>query len=424
MLEIWCYASIAYLPVAVSASVVYAADEQQHISLTLDQAIVNVLEQNPQLRAADFEAKAAAARIRAARLTPAFQTSIELENFGGSGILSGTDALESTLSLSKVLELGDKAKLRGDVAQNKAMILRNEQDAMRLDLLADTTRRFLQIVTDQERLVIAQDSLALAERTHSFVELRVNAGKLPDVELQRARIVLVKKELELEHARHTLTTSRLKLATLWGETQTQFSTADANLFDIRQAEPFETLVQLLERNPDLVRFATENRLAETRIQLARSRKKADIEIAGGVRHFNLTDDTGLVMSLNIPLGNTSRAAPKVEEAEMTSLRNPYELEQRRLELYATLFEVHQELKHAIEAVSTYSNTIIPLAESTLKDYEKGYAAGRYSLLELNVAQRILLDSKLESVIAAADYHRYRIEIDRLTGAGLTTGANP
>jgi len=408
----------------VSASVVYAADEDSHIGLTLDQAIVNVLEQNPQLIAADFEAKAAAARIRDARLTPAFQTSIQLEDFGGSGILSGTDALQSTLSLSKVLELGDKARLRGDVAQNKAMILRNEQDAMRLDLLADTTRRFLQIVTDQERLVIAQESLALAERTHSFVELRVNAGKLPNVELQRARIVSVKKELELEHARHKLTTSRLKLATLWGETQTQFSTADANLFDIRQAEPFETLVQLLERNPDLVRFATENRLAETRIQLARSRKKANIEIAGGVRHINLTDDTGLVMSLNIPFGNTTRAAPKVEEAEMTSLRNPYDLEQRRLELYATLFEVHQELIHAIEAVSTYSNTIIPLAESTLKDYEKGYAAGRYSLLELNVAQRILLDSKLEHVIAAGDYHRYRIEIDRLTGAGLTTGANP
>jgi cobalt-zinc-cadmium efflux system outer membrane protein len=408
----------------VSASVVYAADEEQYMSLTLDQAIVNVLEHNPQLIVADFEAKAAAARIRAARLTPAFQTSIQLENFGGSGIFSGTDVLESTLSLSKVLELGDKANLRGDVAQNKAMILRNEQDAMRLDLLADTTKRFLQIVTDQERLVIAQDSLELAERTYNFIELRVKAGKLPDVELARARIVLAKKELELEHARHTLTSSRMKLATLWGQTQTQFSAADADLFDIEQAEPFETLVQLLERNPDLVRFATESRLAETRIQLASSRQKADIEIAGGLRHFNLTDDTGLVMSVNIPLGNKTRAAPKVEEAEMTSRRNRYDLEQRRLELYATLFEVHQELMHAIEAESTYRKTIIPLAESTLKDYEKGYSAGRYSLLELNVAQRILLDSRLEHVNAAADYHRYRIEIDRLTGAGLTTGVNP
>jgi len=407
-----------------SVSAAFAADEDPHISLTLDQAIVNVLEHNPQLKAADYEAKAAAARIRTARLTPAFKTSIELENFGGNGILSGSNLLESTLSLSKVLELGDKAKLRGDVAQNKAMILRNEQDAMRLDLLAETTRSFLQVITDQELLAIAQDSLALAERTHDFVELRVDAGKLPNAELKRVKIALVRKQLEIKHARHALASSRLKLVTLWGETQTQFTSAEADLFDIEPAEPFEALVRLLERNPDLVRFATESRLVRTRIQLARSRNKADIEIAGGVRHFNLTDDTGLVMSLNIPLGNRSRAAPKIEEAEMTSLRNPYDLEQRRLELYATLYEVHQELNHAIDAVSTYRNTIIPLAESALQDYGKGYAAGRYSLLELNVAQRTLLDSRLESVMAAADHHRYRIEIDRLTGAGLSTGVSP
>lgn len=410
--------------VLFTVSVAFAADDTARIGLTLDQAIVNVLEHNPQLKAADFEAKAAAARIRDARLKPAFRTSLEFENFGGSGVLGGGDALESTLSLSKVLELGDKARLRGDVAQNKAMILRNEQDAKRLDLLAETTRRFIQIITDQELLILAQDSLDFAERTHDFVELRVKAGKLPNAELRRVKIALVRKELEIEHARHTLASSRLKLVTLWGETQTQFTSAEASLFDIEHVVPFETLVQLLQRNPDLVWYATESRLARTRIQLARTRNKADIEIAGGLRHFNLADATALVMSLKIPLGNKSRAAPKVEEVEMMSQGNPYNLEQRRLELYATLFEVHQELNHAIAAVSTYRETIIPLAESALQDYEKGYAAGRYSLLELNVAQRTLLDSRLESVMAAADYHRYRIEIDRLTGAGLSTGVSP
>jgi cobalt-zinc-cadmium efflux system outer membrane protein len=213
----------------------------------------------------------------------------------------------------------------------------------------------------------------------------------------------------------------LKLVTLWGERQADFTFAKADLFEIEAPAPFESLVQLLERNPDLVRFATEKRLAETRIQLARSRRKADIEIAGGLRHFNLTDDTGLVVSLDIPLGSRSRAVPKVEEAEQLSLRNPYDLEQRHLELHATLFEVHQEISHAIDAVSTYRETIIPLSESALKDYDKGYSAGRYSLLELFVAQRTLLDSRLEAVMSAADYHRYRIEIDRLTGAGLSTG---
>jgi cobalt-zinc-cadmium efflux system outer membrane protein len=408
----------------IPLSTAFAAGEITEQILTLDQAIINVLEHNPMLRAADYEAKAAAARIRTAQLKPALQTSLEFENFAGSGILSGTDKLESTLSLSKVLELGDKARLRGDVAQNKAMLLRNEQDARRLDLLAETTKRFIQVVSDQARLAIAHDSLALAERTHDFIELRVNAGKLPNAELQRARIVSAREALGIEHARHALATSRLKLATLWGETRVDFTTVGADLFDIEPEASFESSAQLLERNPDLVRFATESRLAQTQVQLAKARKKADFEIAGGLRHFNLTDDAGLVASFKIPWGSRSRAAPRVEEAEMTGMRRPYELEQRRLELHATLFEVHQELRHAIEEVTVYRKNIIPLAESVLEDLEKGYATGRYSLLELNVAQRTLLDAKLESVMAATDYHHYRIEIDRLTGAGLHTGDTP
>jgi len=403
---------------------VAAAENKIHHALTLDQAVVNVLERNPMLKAADFEARAAAARIRTAKLTPAFRTSIEFENFGGSGILSGGENLESTLSLSKVLELGDKARLRGDVAQSKAMLLRNEQDAARLDLLLETATRFVQVVADQERLLLAQDSLALAKSTSDAVKLRVNAGKSANTELRYVSIALAKSELELKHARHALASSRLKLVTLWGAKQADFSVAEADLFEVEAPSAFGSLVRLLERNPDLVRFATEKRLAETQIQLARSRRNADIEIAGGLRHFSLTDDTGLVMSIDIPFGNRARAAPKIEEAEMSDLRNPYELEQRRLELHATLFEVHREIMHAIDAVSTYRETIVPLSERALKDYDKGYSAGRYSLLELFVAQRTLLDSKREAVMSAADYHRYRIEVDRLTGAGLATGGNP
>ena len=414
------YAWLMFMPLYAACAV----EADSNTVLTLDQAIINVLERNPMLKAADFEAKAAAERIRTAQLKPAFRTSLALENFGGSGIHSGSNLLESTLSLSKVLELGDKARLRGDVARNEALLLRNEQDARRLDLLVEATKRFIQVVADQERLALAKHTLELAKNNNAVVQLRVNAGKSANTELRYVGITLAKIQLELEHARHALATSRLKLVTLWGDKAADFVEAEADLFALEPPATFESLAQLLERNPDLVRFATEQRLASTQIQLARSRRKADIEIAGGLRHFNFTDDTGLVVSLDIPLGNRSRAAPKMDEAEWNSQRQPYELAQRRLELHATLFEVHQEIQHAIDAVSSYRDTIIPLSASALKDYEKGYNAGRYSLLELFVAQRTLIDARLEAVMAAADYHRYRSEIDRLTGAGLVIGANP
>jgi cobalt-zinc-cadmium efflux system outer membrane protein len=415
---------LVFFVLLLPATAAIASDADGNRSLLLEHAIIDVLENNPALKAAGFESRAAGARIRDAGLTPALRASIDFENFGGSGVLDGTDTLESTLSLSKVLELGGKARLRSDVARNEALVLTNEQDAKRLDILAETAKRFVQVVSDQHRVAIAEKALALTQHTHDVVDQRVRAGKSASAELRRAKITLARVELKFHHAQHALETSRLKLATMWGETRPGFASAKADLYAITRPAPFDSLVEMLDNNPDLVRFATEKRLTETRTQLARSRNKANIEITGGVRHFNFTDDTGLVVSLGIPFGNRSRAAPKIEEAELLDLRNPYDREQRRLELYSTLFEVHREINHEIDSVTAFRDRIIPLAEEALRDHEKGYAAGRYSLLELNVAQRTLLDSQLELLSAAANYHRYRIEIDRLTGAGLSTGANP
>lgn len=405
-----------YFALLVTTSTTVAADAQALNSLTLDQAIINVLEHNPVLKAADYDAKAAAARIRAATLSPALHTSLEFENFTGSGAYKGSDSLESTLSLAKVFELGDKASLRGELAQDESILLRNEQDAKRLDLLTETTNRFIHVVTDQERLVIAQDSLKLAEQTLGIVKRRVDAGRTPDAELLHAQNLLARKQLELEHAEHELATTRLKLATLWGEMQTPFSDAKADLYAIEPAIPFENLATLLEQNPDLLRFATEKRLAQTRIQLAQAKGSMDIELKAGIRHFNATDDTGFVLSMNVPFGTSSRAQPLIDEAEALSMRDPHLQEERRLTLYATLFEVHQEIKHAVEAVTALRKVIIPNAEQALKEYEKGYSLGRYSFLELTEAQNALLGARLEAVMTATEYHSLRTEIDRLTGA--------
>lgn len=105
---------------------------------------------------------------------------------------------------------------------------------------------------------------------------------------------------------------------------------------------------------------------------------------------------------------------------MMALRDPHLYQQRKLQLYATLYELHQQADQAIVNVTSLREMIIPQAEQALQDYEKAYTAGRYSLLELTEAQQLLVDLKLEAVIAASDYHRYVIEIDRLTGAGLST----
>jgi len=401
----------------------FAAEPPTQGPLTLDKALVAVLENNPSLLAGDYQAQAAAARIRQAQQSTPVQVQLELENFAGSGKFSGDDLMEATLSLGKVLELGNKAGLRGDIARNEATLLSNEKDAERLDLLAEAARRFIHVVVDQERLKVARDKLALARRTAAIVDERVRVGKSPDTERRRVRIAVARAEMELEHAEHELATSRLKLATQWGDTKPGFSSARASLFELNPVGSFGALAQLLERNPDLTRYASEKRLAEARLSLAQSRRRMNIELSGGVRYHNVTDDSALVLSASIPLGSRSRAAPGIESSRLLSDRHPLLYKQRQLELHASLYEIYQELSHASTASQTLREQIVPEAELALRDYEKGYGSGRYSLLELSDAQKTLLDAQLESVMTAADFHNYRIEIERLTGQAMSTGAS-
>ena len=387
--------------------------------LSLDQVVAKVLEHNPQILAGDIEARVAVERIKQAQqsLSP-LTLNLDLENVAGSGAFNGNDQLETTLSFAKVLELGRKPELRESVAKTEANLLKNEQDAKKLDLLAEATRRFIEVVLDQHKLKIANNKLALIKGTQDIVAKRVRLGKSPQAEQRRVRIALERAKIELEHIEHELKTSRLKLSSTWGNTSPDFTSAQAELFSLQEPGPFQQLEDLLVRNPDLVQYATQERLAAARLNLAKSRGQANVEVSGGIRYFNESSDSALVLSASMPFGSSPRAKPFIGEAKLLSQLTPYNREQRRISLHTNLYALYQEIHHAIEAVKVLREIIIPEAELVLRDYRRGYEAGRYSLIELNTVQSTLLDARLESAVTASIYHRNKIEIERLTGSNM------
>lgn len=394
------------------------AVETSHQPLTLDQVIVRVLEHNPQLGINDYESLAMASEIRQAAQSPAYELRLNLENLAGNGAYRGTEQLESTLSLARVLELGDKSYKRGDVVRHQQQLLNNQQDSQRLDLLARASEMFIHVMIDQHRLAIAEQHLSLVQQTYQMVVKRVQAGKSHRAEQRRMKAEQIRAEIELEHAEHELKTSRLKLATFWGSTEPDFSEARADFFKLAPLAEFKALEQRLKDNPDLIRYATESRLLASRLKLARSQASSNMEVAAGIRHFNQQDDNALVLSLNVPLGSRSRALPEIERLQQLSHAQPLRYEQQRLHLYASLYQVYQELVHARTAYQALTQQVIPEVKQAAKEYRQAYLAGRFSLRELNDAENAQLEAQLERVLNAARYHQLMIEIERLTGASL------
>src|SRR5262245_33181139 len=120
--------------------------------LTLARAIEAALARNPDLVASAYDLRAADARIEQARLRLNPELGVELENFAGTGEARGTDILETTLSLSQVVELGGKRTLRRAAAEADFDVATLEQRARELDVLSEVARRFIDVVVSQERV--------------------------------------------------------------------------------------------------------------------------------------------------------------------------------------------------------------------------------------------------------------------------------
>ncbi|TAK51366.1 MAG: TolC family protein [Gammaproteobacteria bacterium] len=386
--------------------------------LTLEAAVAATLARNPDLAASSFTLKAAAARIMQAQLRPNPELSVEIENFAGSGVLQGIDGLESTLSLSQVVELGGKRRLRSDLALMDRDLLGVERQAQELDVLVEVTRRFIALVAAQDRVALAAMTSAIAQRTLEAVAIRVQAARSPEAELSRASIALTRARVEVQQAESAMRAARQVLAALWGSQHPGFTEASGDLLTLRPVKPLEALLAALEGNPDYLRFASEARLRDAELRLARAQARPNIVFGLGMRRLEEGKDLALVVGFSMPLPLSDRNQGGIREAEMLRAQTDAQRQAALTRARATVFALYQELIATGARVETLRSGALAEAQQALEQTQYGYDRGRFSYLELATAQQELLDLRAAIIDAAADYHRLLAEIERLTNETL------
>jgi cobalt-zinc-cadmium efflux system outer membrane protein len=395
-----------------------AADTGSAGPLTLTEAIATALERNPELQGGAYALRAADARIEQANLRPNPELAVELENFAGTGELRGIDALETTLSLSQVIELGDKRSRRVEVAHAERDIVAAERDVRQLDVIAEVAERFIAVVQAQEQLSLARDVEQLSTATLRAVAQRIAAARSPEAERSRAQIASIRARLDRERAAQSLDTSRRALVALWGEGEPRFTHVVADLQRLPPPQPFDRLAERLERNPDFLLLASESRLRTAELRLTQAQSRPSLHIGAGLRRLEAPDDIGLVAAFSLPLQVAGRNRAAIAEAEARVSLNDAQREAALVRARATLYALHRELATARAEAQALRDEIIPLAEQTLALIDEGFRLGRLSYLELGTAQRDLIDARQAAIVSAAEAQRLRTEVERFTGEPL------
>jgi cobalt-zinc-cadmium efflux system outer membrane protein len=386
--------------------------------LTLSDAIMQTLASNPELRVYAPRLLAARERETGAALRPPFQLETDVQDALGTGRASGFDSAETTVAFSQVIELGNKRDLRAEAATAGTSLIDAERAAAELDVLAEVTRRFIHVASDQEHLVVTQRATALANENVEAATARVAAARAPEVELRRARITRARAGVEQEHAEHELLSSRRMLAAMWGDSEATFDSVSADLYTAPQSEGYETLVARLATSPDFARFVSEERLRDAELRVAEAHARSNLTVRAGVRKLHDTDDEAFVFGVTMPLFSRSRADSGVAAAQALREQTAAERESHRVKAEAQLFELFQELRHAITETEILRASVLPEMEAGGGATRGAVEGGRESYLEWVDAQRELIEVQRQLIDASANAHLYRTEIERLTGEAL------
>jgi outer membrane protein, heavy metal efflux system len=406
---------LALLCVATAAR----AAEPTDTRLSLRDAIDATLQANPQLEVYRLHEQAIDGQRTTAALRPPLQVNGGVEDALGSGAVQEFRRAEFTLSLSRVIELGDQRDARMNVSGQRIDLLRAEQRVTELDLLAEVTRRFIATAAAQQQLALQQRATALAQQTLDALQPLVEAGQTPASEQARASAALELARLSTAHAQATLNAARIDLASMWSNGVPAFAGVGADLLEVGDAGELNDLLIGLEQKPDILLFAGEERLLDAQVREAQSEQRGTLQWTAGVRHLREAGDTAFVFGASMPLGSRERASGAIATAQA----NLQEVASRRAvalnRMQAQLRGLHLQLTQAVLEVNTLRDAVLPQLDSALQQTRDAYLGGRYSYVDLVSAQQEYLDAERALIDAATDAHLLRTEIERLSGAPLT-----
>ena len=388
--------------------------------LTLRDVLALALVHNPELNMFSLEMRAVQARELQAGLWPNPEIGVEVENVGGTGEFRGSDAEETTIELSQLLELGNKSRNRKRVASFEKELADFDYRRKKLDIFSDTAKAFIFVLKTQEKVQLSNELLKLSEESFRIVEKRVNAGKDSPVEINRAKVAMTNARITLHEHEQILEYARGQLASFWGQDKPLFRHAAGDLTTIEQLPALENLADRLKQNPEYLQWDTQIKKSRAMLDLERSNAVGDVTLSAGMRRFSETDNDAFVFGVSIPLPLSDRNQGAKQAAVYHLAQSREGKKAAWLKLQNELNQTYRELATAFRHATSLETDALPAATEMFNAATRAYEQGKLDYLNVLDTQRTLFEVKNDYLESLAVYHSAKTEIERLVGSQLQT----
>ncbi|MDO7843678.1 efflux transporter outer membrane subunit [Sphingomonas immobilis] len=406
----------------------------------LDGLVADALKANTDIRVAVARLDAARASLKGARndLLPQTQLSAQpgygrlpaIQSFGSQ---RETEQLTLGLNVSYELDLAGRVRRNIEAAKGDVSAAAGDADAVRVAIVAQTIRAYVDAGAAAERLAVAKRIVDLLDRSTTVTGKRVDAGRSEKLDLIRITTLRDQRAAAVPQIEAERQAALFRLATLTGRAPQELPAeagARGDAPHIDQPIPVGDGRILLARRPDV--RAAERRLAAAtaRIGVATADLYPRISLGGSVGSTgnSFSDVFGggpfrwLVGSLiNWSFPNTSAARARIAGAEADS----------RGALAAFDGTVLQALEETETALSNYSHEIARRqalvaardgAERAAKVTRARQREGTIDFLTVLDAERTAADADAD--LAASDARIAAAQVDLFRSLGGSWQAPP
>ncbi len=389
--------------------------------ITLRQALALALMKNPELAAYSWEIRAAEARILQANVLTNPEVEIEVEEFGGSGEAEGFDAARMSIVLSQVIELGGKRAKRRRTAALETEVSAWEYEAQRLDVLTETTQRFVDVLVTQQKADLANEELGIASNVHHVVSERVNAGKDSPLERIKSKGKLAASKLIVMQATRDLAAHKDNLAAMWGSGRAAFGDAVGSWPEMPESLPdYSDIERRLHQNPEMALERLDMQLAEAGLAEEKAAWIPDLQWAGGVERSEAEDDETFIAGIGMAIPVFDRNRGGIQSAQAAVEKARQHMKATEVALHTELGAAYETLVYARQATATLTDDVLPAVQEAFSAAEEGYRTGKFSYMDVLDAQRTLFEAQSILLDVRAEYHKTLASLERLTGESLNT----
>lgn len=374
--------------------------------VTLADALTRAQTRSPILTAAQAGVAAAEGRARQAGLTPNPEAGLQAENFAGSGPYGSFGSAETTLTVSQRLELGGKRRTRAAAASAEVDAARISFAMAKADLSQEVTVRYAEALASEDRLVLARETAQRAEGLSSVATTLVESGREPPLRALRAEAASREAAAAVIAAEADALAARRALVSLWGEANASVELADAAPAERKTTlvDPGETLDVRLAR--------AEKATAEAVIDRERAAGRPDLTVQAGVRRFEQTGDSAVIVGFTAPIPVFDRNQGGVAAARADAVAAEAKARLALVRSVRTINDAEASLRAADARLAALDGKIVPQAQTAVDLARKGFEAGKFSLLEVLDAQAALTAARTDLIAARLDRAKALAALER------------